>query len=184
MIPQAFLNNLVTLGLNPSIWNLVLDFLTNRPQSVCVHGFTSSPIILNSGSPKGYVLSPLLVSLLSNDCSATHPSCHVVKFADNTAGVGHDDKAGIGTPGMLVQRQQSLHQCRSDYRDGGGLQEGQNPPTILEKIFFFLQLFSLASNRKEGPAGWRGLYKESLAAVFPQWGTPATAGARRRPPAS
>ncbi|XP_037537944.1 CREB-regulated transcription coactivator 1-like [Nematolebias whitei] len=40
------------------------------------------------GSPQGCVLSPLLFTLLTYDCSARHSSCHVVKFVDDTAVVG------------------------------------------------------------------------------------------------
>ncbi|KAI3370782.1 hypothetical protein L3Q82_007318 [Scortum barcoo] len=38
--------------------------------------------------PQGCVLSPLLFTLLTYDCSAIHPSCLIVKFADDTAVVG------------------------------------------------------------------------------------------------
>ncbi|KAI3362873.1 hypothetical protein L3Q82_001921 [Scortum barcoo] len=38
--------------------------------------------------PKGCVLSPLLFTLLTHDCSAIHLSCLIVKFADDTAVVG------------------------------------------------------------------------------------------------
>ncbi len=34
------------------------------------------------------MLSPLLFTLLTYDCSARHPSCHIVKFSDDTAVVG------------------------------------------------------------------------------------------------
>ena len=38
----------------------ILDFLTNRPQSVRINGHTSSTLTLNTGVPQGCVLSPLL----------------------------------------------------------------------------------------------------------------------------
>ncbi|KAI3355434.1 hypothetical protein L3Q82_017900, partial [Scortum barcoo] len=43
--------------------------------------------------PGLYVLSPLLFTLLTHDCSAIHPSCLIVKFADDTAVVGRITKA-------------------------------------------------------------------------------------------
>ncbi len=88
IIPQTLVHNLEALVLSPALCNWVLDFLTNRRQTVRIHSITSSPIILNTGCPQGCVLSPLLYSLLTYDCSATFSSNHVVKFADDTAMVG------------------------------------------------------------------------------------------------
>ncbi|KAI3368906.1 hypothetical protein L3Q82_025426 [Scortum barcoo] len=59
-----------------------------RPVSVRIHDVSSSSISLSTGSPQGCVLSPLLFTLLTHDCSAIHPSCLIVKFADDTAVVG------------------------------------------------------------------------------------------------
>ncbi len=70
IIPQTLVHKLEALGLSPALCNWVLDFLTNRRQTVRIHSITSSPIILNTGSPQGCVLSPLLYSLLTYDCSA------------------------------------------------------------------------------------------------------------------
>ncbi|KAI3366309.1 hypothetical protein L3Q82_000426 [Scortum barcoo] len=87
-IPQTLVQKLTTLGLSSTLCNWVLDFLTDRPQSVRIHDFSSSSITLSTGSPQGCVLSPLLFTLLTHDCSAIHPSCLIVKFADDTAVVG------------------------------------------------------------------------------------------------
>ncbi|KAI3353618.1 hypothetical protein L3Q82_004814 [Scortum barcoo] len=57
-------------------------------QSVKIHDVSSSSISLSTGSPQGCVLSPLLFTLLTHDCSAIHPSCLIVKFADDKAVVG------------------------------------------------------------------------------------------------
>uniref|UniRef100_A0A3B3H7K8 Reverse transcriptase domain-containing protein n=1 Tax=Oryzias latipes TaxID=8090 RepID=A0A3B3H7K8_ORYLA len=88
IIPQTLTQKLHTLGLNPTLCNWVLDFLTDRPQSVKIRNVSSSPITLSTGSPQGCVLSPLLFTLLTHDCTASHPSCLIVKFADDTAVVG------------------------------------------------------------------------------------------------
>ncbi|KAI3367953.1 hypothetical protein L3Q82_026780, partial [Scortum barcoo] len=41
-----------------------------------------STLTLNTGAPQGCVLSPLLYSLFTHDCVATHSSNTIVKFAD------------------------------------------------------------------------------------------------------
>ncbi len=49
---------------------------------------TSSPLTLNTGAPQGCVLSPLLYSLYTHDCTATHSSNVIVKFANDTTVIG------------------------------------------------------------------------------------------------
>ncbi|WP_353799274.1 reverse transcriptase domain-containing protein, partial [Shigella sonnei] len=76
------------LGLNPSLCNWVLDFLTGRSQVVKVGNNISTPLTLNTGAPQGCFLSPLLYSLFTHDCVATHASNSIIKFADDTTVVG------------------------------------------------------------------------------------------------
>jgi hypothetical protein len=45
-------------------------------------------LILNTGAPKGCVLSPLLYPLFTHDCVARHDSNNIIKFADGTTVVG------------------------------------------------------------------------------------------------
>ncbi|KAL0148027.1 hypothetical protein M9458_056642 [Cirrhinus mrigala] len=88
IIPQQLTQKLVQLGLNTSLCNWLLDFLTGRPQVVRVGSNTSSTIILNTGAPQGCVLSPLLFTLLTHNCTPSHSSNLFVKFADDTTVVG------------------------------------------------------------------------------------------------
>ena len=87
----------ITLGLDPTLCNWVLDFLTGRPQVVRVGNNISTPLILNTGAPQGCVLSPLLYSLFTHDCVAMHGSNSIIKFADDTTVVGlitNNDETG------------------------------------------------------------------------------------------
>ncbi|KAL0161392.1 hypothetical protein M9458_045117 [Cirrhinus mrigala] len=88
IIPQQLTQKLVQLGLNTSLCNWLLDFLTGRPQVVRVGRNTSSTIVLNTGAPQGCVLSPLLFTLLTHDCTPSHSSNLFIKFADDTTVVG------------------------------------------------------------------------------------------------
>ncbi len=88
IIPQQLINKLNLLGLNNSLCNWILDFLTGRPQSVRVGHKTSSTTTLSTGAPQGCVLSPLLFTLLTHDCTAKFSSNHIIKFADDTTVIG------------------------------------------------------------------------------------------------
>uniref|UniRef100_A0A8C7H3V2 Reverse transcriptase domain-containing protein n=1 Tax=Oncorhynchus kisutch TaxID=8019 RepID=A0A8C7H3V2_ONCKI len=88
IVPSKLVIKLETLGLDPALCNWVLDFLTGRPQVVRVGNNISTPLILNTGAPQGCVLSPLLYSLFTHDCVATHAFNSIIKFADDTTVVG------------------------------------------------------------------------------------------------
>ena len=87
-VPSKLINMLRTLGLNTSLCNWILDFLTGCPQVVRVDNNTSAMLILNTGAPQGCVLSPLLYSLFTHDCMARHDSNTIIKFAEDTTVVG------------------------------------------------------------------------------------------------
>ena len=88
IIPQQLTQKLDRLGVNTSLCNWLLDFLTGRPQAVRVGSTTSSTITLNTGAPQGCVLSPILFILLTHDCTPKHSTNVFVKFADDTTVVG------------------------------------------------------------------------------------------------
>ncbi|KAI4878001.1 hypothetical protein NFI96_008347 [Prochilodus magdalenae] len=104
IIPQHLIGKLNLLGLNTSLSNWILDFLTGRPQSVRIGRNTSSTTTLSTGAPQGCVLSPLLFTLLTHDCAAMHTSNHIIKFADDTTVVGLINKNDESAYREEVQR--------------------------------------------------------------------------------
>jgi hypothetical protein len=55
IVPSKLITKLRTLGLNTSLCNWILDFLTARPQVVRAGNNTSVILILNTGAPQGCV---------------------------------------------------------------------------------------------------------------------------------
>ncbi|KAI5606905.1 gastrula zinc finger protein XlCGF28.1-like [Silurus asotus] len=80
IIHQHLIEKLSLLGLNTSLCNWILDFLTGNS--------ISSSTTLSTGAPQGCVLSPLLFTLLTYDCVAMHSSKHIIKFADDMTVLG------------------------------------------------------------------------------------------------
>ncbi|KAK1793608.1 hypothetical protein P4O66_011991 [Electrophorus voltai] len=75
-------------AINTSLCDWISNFLTDRPQSVWVGNCVSSTLNLSPGAPQGCVLSLLLYSLYTYDCTATSSSTIIVKFADDTVVMG------------------------------------------------------------------------------------------------
>ncbi len=66
-----------------SICQWITSFLTDRQQLVRLGKLTFRTITISTGSPQGCVLSPLLFSLYTNDCTSKDPSVKLLKFADD-----------------------------------------------------------------------------------------------------
>jgi hypothetical protein len=66
IVLSKLITKLRILGLNTSLCNWILDFLTGHHQVVRVGSNTSDTLILNTGAPQGCVLSPLLYSLFTH----------------------------------------------------------------------------------------------------------------------
>ncbi len=88
IVPATLFAKLQTLGLNRYLCSCILDFLTGRSQLVTMGNDTSSPLVLNIGAPQGCVLSQLLYSLYTHDCTATHSSNVIVKFTEDKMVIG------------------------------------------------------------------------------------------------
>jgi hypothetical protein len=81
------INEQRSLGLNTSLYNWILDFLTGHPQVVKVSNNISSILILNTGAPQGCVLSLFLYSLFTHDSVTSHDSNTIIKFDTTVVGL-------------------------------------------------------------------------------------------------
>ncbi len=87
-IPDTLQNKLTQLSAPTSVCQWITGFLTDRQQVVRLGKFSSSTHTISTGAPQGCVLSPLLFSLYTNDCTSKDPSVELLKFADDTTLIG------------------------------------------------------------------------------------------------
>ncbi|KAK3529768.1 hypothetical protein QTP86_003033 [Hemibagrus guttatus] len=88
VIPSKLTTKFGDLGINTSLCNWIMDFLTNRPQHVRSGRICFTTITLNTGVPQGCVLSLFLYSLFTHDCRPVYGSNCIIKFADDTTVIG------------------------------------------------------------------------------------------------
>ncbi|KAL0181923.1 hypothetical protein M9458_021298, partial [Cirrhinus mrigala] len=90
IIEDILQNKLSQLSVPTSICQWITNFLTDRQQLVSLGKLTSGTRTrtINTGAPQGCVLSPLLFSLYTNDCTSKDPSVKLLKFADDTTVIG------------------------------------------------------------------------------------------------
>ena len=88
IIPNLLLPKLTQLSVPTSVCQWINSFLTDRQQLVRLGKYTSSTRTISTGAPQGCVLSPLLFSLYTNDCTSKDPSVKLLKFADDTTLIG------------------------------------------------------------------------------------------------
>ncbi len=88
IIPDTLQNKLTQLSVPTSICQWITSFLTDRQQLVRLGKVSSSTRTISTGAPQGCVLSPLLFSLYTNDCTSKDPSVKLLKFADDTTLIG------------------------------------------------------------------------------------------------
>ncbi len=88
IIPDTLQNKLTQLSVPTSVCQWINSFLTDGQQLVRLGKYTSSTRTTSTGAPQGCVLSPLLFSLYTNDCTSKDPSVKLLKFADDTTLIG------------------------------------------------------------------------------------------------
>lgn len=81
-------NKLADLGIPHSTCMWINSFLTRRNQRVRVGHHTSTALSLSTGSPQSCVMSPLLYTLYTHDCTPVNHNDIIVKFVDDTTVVG------------------------------------------------------------------------------------------------
>ncbi len=84
IIPNLLLPKLTQLCVPTSICQLINSFLTDRQELLRQVNYTSSTHTISTGASQGCVLTPLLFSLYTNDCTSKDPSVKLLKFADDT----------------------------------------------------------------------------------------------------
>ena len=72
------------LDVNPRRILWIVDVLVNRSQTVRHQAALSSSCSIFIGSPQGTVLSPILFTLYTNDCTGTDTT-PVIKYSDDSA---------------------------------------------------------------------------------------------------
>ncbi len=70
IIPNLLLPKLLQLSVPTSICQWINSFLTDRQQLVRLGKYTSSTRTISTGAPQGCVLSPLLFSLYTSNCTS------------------------------------------------------------------------------------------------------------------
>ena len=86
--PYVLLKRLIDLHVNSNLVLWIRDFLRDRPQRVCVNGYLSEEVVLNSGAPQGCVLPPMLFSIYTIHMNLQTAVTCLFKFADDMALVG------------------------------------------------------------------------------------------------
>ncbi|KAK0148465.1 RNA-directed DNA polymerase from mobile element jockey [Merluccius polli] len=88
IIPDLLHSKLTHLNIHPLLCSWITDFLTNRTQYVRLGPQLSQPRTVNTSGPQGCVLSPLVFSLYTNDCTSGDPSVKTIKDVDDTTIIG------------------------------------------------------------------------------------------------
>ena len=72
------------MNVNNKITAWILEFITNRSQYVKLNNYKSDMLYTNTGAPQGCVISPILFTIYTNDCSMNSDFVKLLKFADDS----------------------------------------------------------------------------------------------------
>ncbi len=81
IIPNLLLSKLTQLSVPNSICQWITSFLTDRQQVVRLGKLSSSTRTISTGAPQGCVLSLLLFSLYTNNCTSKIKSSHLFLYS-------------------------------------------------------------------------------------------------------
>ncbi len=88
IMPGLLSVKLTELSVPTSICQWITSFLTDRQQLVRLGKLTSRTRTISNGAPQVCVLSPLLFSFYTNDCTSKDLSVKLLMFADDTTVIG------------------------------------------------------------------------------------------------
>ena len=134
IVPEILHQKLTQFEVPVTTCQWIISFLIDRQQHVRLGSISSKTRSISTGAPQGCVLSPLLFSIYTNDCTSKNPSVKLLKFADDTNLIGliqdGDEclKTGGGTAGPMVQSAPPGVKPQQDCGDDSGLSE-KSPPT-------------------------------------------------------
>ena len=86
--PHLIIQKLSEMKIHNQILTWVSNFLRGRVQYVEINGKHSRNITTNTGVPQGCVISPILFTTYTNDCTNSNNNTPLIKFADDTAILG------------------------------------------------------------------------------------------------
>ena len=108
IIPNILINKLKAYGVEPYLCAWISDFLKDRKQQVCIASqgqfVYSQMLTTNTGAPQGCVLSPVLFTMYTNDCTSHSVLCKLIKYADDSILLGL-----IKSENELAYRQEIIH---------------------------------------------------------------------------
>ncbi len=80
IMPDLLSDKLTQLSVPTSICQWITSFLTDKHQLVRLGKLTSRTLTISTGDPQGCVLSLLLFSLYTNDCTSKDPSVKLLNL--------------------------------------------------------------------------------------------------------